>query len=77
MHLWLEYEKGVSKEGIFFRQIDRVENFMQSMEYWKKYNNPSQGAWWMQARELLDDPVLLEFVKGMEKKFYKGKKPKI
>lgn len=77
MSLLLEYEKGVSHEGRFFRQTDRVENFMQAMEYWKKYRKPPQGAWWMQARELFDDPVLLKFIKEMEKKFYKGKKPKI
>lgn len=73
-HLWLDYEKGLTKEGRFFKQADRLENFLQAMEYHKKYKNPPQGPWWEWAREFFDDPMSLEFVEEMEKKFRTKKK---
>jgi len=76
-NLWLDYEKGLTAEGRFFRQMDRLEDFLQSMEYWKKYKKPPQGPWWLWAREHFDDPVLLEFIREMDNKFHKHKKPRI
>lgn len=73
---WLDYEKGLSKEGRFFRQTDRVESFLQAAEYWTVNKNIPQGAWWVQAKELYDDPVLLELVEQIDKKFHKKHKPK-
>ncbi len=75
--LWLDYENGLSAEGRFFRQMDRIENFLQSMEYWQKYKKPPQGPWWAWARELFDDPLLLDIIGEMDKKFHKDKKPRI
>ena len=69
-NLWLDYEKGLSPEGRFFRQADRAENFLQALEYWKKYKNPPLGPWWLWAREFFDDPLLLEFIKALDKKFH-------
>lgn len=69
-HLWNDYEKGLTREGRFFKQADRLENFLQSAEYWKKYKKPPQGPWWEWAKEFFDDPVLLEFVEEMSKKFH-------
>ena len=68
--LWLDYEKGLTPEGRFFHQADRMENFLQAYEYWKKYNNPPLGPWWLWAREFFDDPILLEFLEVLEKKFH-------
>lgn len=76
-NLWLDYEKGLSPEGRFFRQTDRVETFLQSMEYWKKYKKPPQKPWWLWAREFFDDPIVLEFIEEMDKKFHKKKKPRV
>ncbi len=75
--LWLDYEMGLTAEGRFFRQMDRLEDFLQSMEYWKKYKKPPQGPWWLWAREHFDDPVLLEVIREMDNKFHKHKKPRI
>jgi len=75
--LWLDYEKGLSPEGRFFKQADRLENFLQALEYWKKYKKPPQGPWWLWAREFFDDPLLLEFIKEMDKKFHKDRKPRV
>ncbi|MGA2418092.1 MAG: HD domain-containing protein [Candidatus Staskawiczbacteria bacterium] len=69
-HLWFDYEKGLTKEGRFFKQADRLENFLQAMEYWKKYKKPPQGPWWEWAKEFFDDPASLEFVEEMAKKFH-------
>src|SRR3989344_6646925 len=76
-NLWLDYEKGLTPEGRFFKQTDRLENFLQALEYWEKYKRPPQGPWWEWAREFFDDPILLDFIEKMGKKFYKKRKPKI
>ena len=71
LHLWLDYERGLTPEGRFFKQADRLENFLQAYEYWKKYKNPPLGPWWLWAREFFDDPLLLRVVNLFEKKFHK------
>lgn len=76
-NLWLDYEEGLTKEGRFFHQADRVENFFQALEYWKKYKKPAQGPWWIQIRELLDEPVLVKFIQSLENKFHKKQKPRL
>ena len=72
-NLWLEYEKGLTFEGRFFHQADRMENFLQAYEYWKEYKNPPLGPWWLWAREFFDDPLLLEFMQVLDKKFHQQK----
>jgi len=72
-NLWMDYEEGLTPEGRFFKQADRVENFLQALEYWKKYKKPPQGPWWEWAREYFDDPLLLEFINQMAKHFYGNK----
>ena len=74
--LWLDYEKGLTPEGRFFWQTDRMENFLQAVEYWKKYKKPPQGPWWIWAREFFDDPLLLEFIEEMDKKSHKKTRKK-
>jgi len=69
-NLWADYEKGLTKEGRFVRQVDRVENLLQALEYWKKNKQFAIGPWWVQIEELVDDPILLEFLKTLEKKFH-------
>jgi putative hydrolases of HD superfamily len=71
MDLWMEYERGLSKEGRFFRQADRMENFLQAYEYWEKYKKPPIEPWWLWAREFFDDPILVKFMDELEKKFHK------
>ena len=74
--LWIDYENGSSKEGRFFKQIDRIESFLQAMEYWEKNKKFPKKPWWDQASELFDDQVLLDFIEKMDKKFHKKEKPK-
>ena len=76
-NLWLDYEKGLTPEGRFFKQADRIENFLQALEYWKKHKGLPQKPWWLQVRELIDEPVLIEFIEEINKKFHKNIRPKI
>jgi len=68
--LWDDYEKGLTPEGKFVRQLDRVENLLQALEYWKEKKKFAIGSWWVQIEELIDDPVLLEFMDALDKKFH-------
>lgn len=74
--LWLDYEKRLSPESRFLRQIDRAENLLQSLEYWEKNKNLPQKAWWIQASQLFDDKIMIELSEQMDKTFHKTHKPK-
>lgn len=69
-NLWIDFEKGLTKEGRFTKQVDKVENLLQGLEYWKKYGKIQHRLWIRWIKEILDDPVLIEFIKTLEKKFY-------
>lgn len=69
--LWADYEHGLTKEGKFVKQLDRVENLLQALEYWKESKKFAIWPWWVQIEELVDDPILLEFNKFLENKFHK------
>jgi putative hydrolase of HD superfamily len=71
--LWMDYEKGLSPEGRFVRQLDRAENLLQALEYWKKDGRFAIGPWWIQIEELVDNPVLLEFLQALESRFHQKK----
>lgn len=70
-NLWIDYEEGLTREGRFVRQLDRVENLLQALEYWEKDKKFAIEPWWIQIEELVDDPVLFEFIKVLEKKFHR------
>lgn len=74
--LWLDCENGSSPEGRFFKHADRIETFLQAVEYWKAHKKPAQKPFWIQAHELHDDPVLLEFIDQIDKEFHTHNKPK-
>lgn len=67
--LWLDFEEGLTKEGRFVKQVDKIENLLQGLEYWKKYGKIQRHLWLRWIKEIIDDPVLLEFVKTIENKF--------
>lgn len=72
MNLWLDYERGTSPEGRFFKRADRLENFLQAAEYQRYHKNISLKPYWIQAKELHDDPVLLNFIERIEKEFHEN-----
>lgn len=71
-NLWEDYENGITKEGRFVKQLDRIENLLQALEYWKKEKSFAIKPWWIQIEELVDDPVLIKFMETLEEKFHKG-----
>ena len=67
--LWLDYEEGLTPEGRFVKQADKVINLFQGLEYWKKYGKIQHHLWIRRIKEVISDPDLLEFAKILEKKF--------
>lgn len=74
LNLWWEYELGTSKEGMFVRQIDRAENLLEAFNCWQENKKFPTKPWWQHADEVIDDPVILEFVKEIEKEELKYNK---
>jgi len=74
LDLWLDYEEGKTKEGRFLKQVDKVENLLQALEYWKKDKNFPIVPWWIEAREIFNDPVLIDFIESLDKKFHSNEK---
>ncbi len=70
-NLWNDYEKGLTREGRFVRQLDRIENLLQALEYWKRDKQFSMEPWWIQIEELVDEPILLEFMEVLGKKYHR------
>jgi len=72
-NLWVDYEEGLTKEGRFVRQVDRVENLLQALEYFEENKQFAIKPWWVQIEELVDDPILLEFMEALDKNFHQKK----
>jgi putative hydrolases of HD superfamily len=70
---WLEYEKKKSPEAKFVKQIDRIETLLQSIEYFHLRNIPGGTSWWEITEEIVEDELLLDFLKTIQNKFYKNK----
>ncbi len=70
--LWFDYEAGKTKEARFVRQVGRVVTLLQALEYSKESKCRPYKSWWVGSKELIDDPILLDFIKALEKKFHKN-----
>jgi len=68
-YLWLEYKTGASKEARFTRQIDRIEDVIQAMQYHKDDKSVPIKAFWLEMKELIDDPLLVDFVEQLDHHF--------
>ena len=73
INLWFDYEGGLTKEARFVRQVDRIESFLQALEYYKKDKSFPIKPWWGYIKERIDDPVLLEFLKELDREFHPKK----
>jgi len=69
--LWLDFEKRMSKEGKILKQLDRIDILLQSLEYFGTNKEISGTGWWEAAEEIIDDSLLIDFLKIIQKKFYK------
>jgi len=68
--LWSDFEKRFSKEGDFARQVDKIETLIQAIEYFGTGEKSPANSWWEESEEVTDHPLLLEFLKVIQKKFY-------
>lgn len=69
--VWKEYHVGISKEARFVYQLHTMENFLQSLEYWKADKNFPIESWWHQMKETTSDPLLVQFIQQLDKYFLK------
>lgn len=72
--LWLEFTKGLSKEGRFAHQLDKMENLLQAMEYWQEQGQIQRDMWVLAGKEWCTDPDLAKVLEGIDKKFPPKKK---
>jgi len=69
LNLWLDYERGLTREGRFCKQVNRVETLLRALEYgWERDERPFD-SWWIGTREKVDDPLLLGFMEELDRKF--------
>ncbi len=68
-NIWLEYEKKLSKEGRFVKQIDKLENLLQGLEYWKEQGQIQKNLWIMDAKERIEDEKLQLFLNEIDNEF--------
>jgi putative hydrolase of HD superfamily len=71
---WMEYERMKSREGRFVKQGDKVETLLQALEYWGSEPDTPVMGWWEEVGEIVDDPILEEFLDGLKNSFYGKKK---
>lgn len=67
--LWVDLEEGLTKEGRFVSQVDKLVNLFQAIEYWKKDKKFPIAPWWIGVKEQIDDPILLKFMTELDKEF--------
>jgi len=67
---WFDCKKRLSSEGKFAKQVDRIETLLQAIEYFGPTEVTGGTSWWEGTEEIVEDPLLLEFLKVIQKKFY-------
>ena len=68
---WTNFTKLLSKEAKFLKQVDRIETLLESLEYIGTDEEITGKGWWEGTEEIVEDPLLLEFLKVLQKKFYR------
>lgn len=72
--LWMNYEHGVSAEGKFVKQVDKLEAFLQAIQYFGPGLNTPIFGWWEEIEETVSHPVLRNIVTSIEDILYHHKK---
>jgi len=70
-YFWLEHKVGASREGKFLSQVDRIEALLQAIQYQAKDKKIPISSFWLQLKELLEDPLLTEFVENIDKFYFR------
>jgi len=68
-NVWEEYEKNLSREAKFVKQVNRLETLLQALEYGRDQKIRVYNSWWTGTRERIDDPILVKFMNALEKEF--------
>ena len=68
---WYDYEKRISKEAKFVKQLDRIETLLQSIEYFGSDDNTGGTSWWEGTEEIVEDPLLLDFLTVIKRRLYR------
>ncbi len=74
MGCWMECEKLLTREGRFTKQGDKIETLLQAIEYWGPDLSSPVFGWWEEVEDLVDNPILREFLGQIESRFYERKK---
>jgi len=69
VNLWIDLEEGLTKEGRFVHQLDKMVNLFQAIEYWKKDKTFPIIPWWIDLKEVIDDSDLLRFMDELNKEY--------
>jgi putative hydrolase of HD superfamily len=77
LYFWLGYKRGLIREGKFVRQINRIETLLQSIAFFGTKDANIRTNWWEWTEEIVEDPLLLDFLKIVQKKFYEKKLMKL
>jgi putative hydrolase of HD superfamily len=67
--LWQEYEEQITPEARLIKQSDKMINLLQGLEYWKKHGKIEKDLWIQRAKEVIDNPFLINFLRYLEKKY--------
>jgi len=71
---YLEYENSDSKEGKFVKQVDKIETFLQTLEYLGAKPNVAVEVLKKDVRGSISSPHLLNFFSEIEKRFFENEK---
>jgi len=69
--LWIEYERGVSLEAQFLKQLDKIEMIIQALEYEEENDPKNLNEFWINAKKHVKDKkllILFEKLEGKRKK---------
>ncbi|MBD3208067.1 MAG: HD domain-containing protein [Candidatus Nealsonbacteria bacterium] len=69
---WMDYERGITPEGRFAKQGDKVETLIQAIEYFGTGEDTPVIGWWEETEEVVEDKVFVDLLKSIQKKFYEG-----
>jgi putative hydrolase of HD superfamily len=67
---WLFYERRIGAEGNFAKQVDRIMTLIPAILYFGPEEVSGGTSWWELTEEIVEDELLIEFLKVIQKKFY-------
>ncbi|MBN2422024.1 HD domain-containing protein [Candidatus Woesearchaeota archaeon] len=68
LDIWIESEELQTREGLFFKEIDKLEMAFQALEYEKQSDNPSDfNTFWETTEHTLKTPELIELFNELKK----------